>query len=582
MLVGLLAAEPHTPSVGPDAPVEVSHITSLPPAPPSQAHAHGPEPLPLVSVTAEALPPEHRFVVGALVASVPLAEPHTPLPEAGFAAHCSTVPPFNPSQAQLHGPEPLTTDAVPALHRLPPEGATLVVAPFAAPHAPLTGAGVSCAEHDAVLPPFVPAQLQLHGPEPLTPDAAPTMHRALPEGAVLTVVPPAEPHTPLAGGEDRSEAWHGAVAPPFDPAQLQLHGPEPLTEDAVPALHRLLPGAAVSSAPFEEPQAPLTATGSGFAEQGAVVPPFDPAQLHVHGPLPLSCDTVPALHRLVAGIAFAVVPLALPHTPLTAGKETSEAWHGAELPPFDPAQLQLHGPEPLTEDAVPASHRLLPGAALSCAPFEGPQTPFTAMISGAVQEIELPPFDPMQLQLHAVPLVTGNEELPNAHRLPEGIWAELTPPALPQAPLTGVTVATVVPPLLDVVEPLPLDVVEPPPELVDPLPAVLPEPLVELPLLDVIEPPPDAVEPPLLDVVEPPPLDVVEPPLLDVVEPPPELVEPLPVVLPEPPPLDVVEPLLDVVEPPPDVVEPRGLTVSCARPLATTWPLRFFTSATIW
>jgi hypothetical protein len=155
--------------------------------------------------------------------------------------------------------------------------------------------------------------------------------------------------------------------------------------------------------------------------------------------LPLSCETVPAEHSSLAGIAFAVVPLAAPHTPLTGGKDRSEAWHDAELPPLDPAQLQLHGPEPLTDDAVPAMHRLLEGAALTCVPFDAPQAPFTAIISGAVQEIDVPPFIPMQLQLHAVPLVTGYEAVPAAHRLLEGAWAALTPPALPHCPLTGVS-----------------------------------------------------------------------------------------------------------------------------------------------
>jgi hypothetical protein len=322
------------------------------------------------------------------------------------------------------------------------------------------------------------------------------------------------------------------VAPPFDPAQLQLHGPLPETEDAVPALHRLAAGAAVRSAPFEEPHAPLTAGGSAFAEHCAVVPPFDPAQLHVHGPLPLRCETVPALHRLVAGIAFAVVPLALPHAPLTGGDEgVSEAWHDAGVPPFVPAQLHDHGPLPETDDAAPALHRLPEGAVLNCAPSDAPQAPFAATGFGAVQEAELPPCDPAQLQLHAVPLVAGNEEVPAAHRLPEGAPTEVTPPALPHCPFTGVTVATVEPPLdvveplLELVEPLPLDVDEPP--LLDAVEPLLE--LVEPPPLDVIEPPPELVEPPLLDVVEPLPADVVEPP--------PELVEPLPVVPPEPPPV---------------------------------------------
>ena len=101
------------------------------------------------------------------------------------AEHCAVAPPFDPAQLQLHGPVPVTADAVPALHRLPPDGAVFVVAPFAAPHTPLTGAGVSFAEHCAAVPPFDPAQVQSHGPLPLTLDAVPVLHRLV-VGAALT------------------------------------------------------------------------------------------------------------------------------------------------------------------------------------------------------------------------------------------------------------------------------------------------------------------------------------------------------------------------------------------------------------
>ncbi len=47
------------------------------------------------------------------------------------------------------------------------------------------------------------------------------------------------------------------MLPPFDPAQVHVHGPEPATEEADPALHRLLEGAEPKLWPLEEPQAPL-------------------------------------------------------------------------------------------------------------------------------------------------------------------------------------------------------------------------------------------------------------------------------------------------------------------------------------
>ena len=54
------------------------------------------------------------------------------------------------------------------------------------------------------------------------------------------------------------------------------------------------------------------------AEQVAAVPPLEPPQLHVHGPEPATDDAVPAEQRLVEGLDDAVVPFADPHTPLTA------------------------------------------------------------------------------------------------------------------------------------------------------------------------------------------------------------------------------------------------------------------------
>ncbi len=60
------------------------------------------------------------------------------------------------------------------------------------------------------------------------------------------------------------------------------------------------------------------------------------------------------------------------------------AEQAAEVPPLLPAQPQLQGPEPDTEEAVPAAQRLVVGAAESLVPFELPQDPFTATgVTGA-------------------------------------------------------------------------------------------------------------------------------------------------------------------------------------------------------
>ena len=56
----------------------------------------------------------------------------------------------------------------------------------------------------------------------------------------------------------RMEAEQVAFVPPFNPVQPQVHGPVPLTAVAVPTLQRFVVGAAVNVCPFDAPQAPLT------------------------------------------------------------------------------------------------------------------------------------------------------------------------------------------------------------------------------------------------------------------------------------------------------------------------------------
>jgi hypothetical protein len=62
-------------------------------------------------------------------------------------------------------------------------------------------------------------------------------------------------------------AEHRAVVPPWLPAQLHLHDPWPLTAEAVPVPKRPVFGTLVMAAPFAEPQARSRegrAGGSGF------------------------------------------------------------------------------------------------------------------------------------------------------------------------------------------------------------------------------------------------------------------------------------------------------------------------------
>jgi hypothetical protein len=60
-----------------------------------------------------------------------------------------------------------------------------------------------------------------------------------------------------------------------------------------------------------------------FALHEAVVPPPDPAQLHVHGPLPLTADGVPAVQSPELGAVATLVPFAEPQVPLTAAGVTT-------------------------------------------------------------------------------------------------------------------------------------------------------------------------------------------------------------------------------------------------------------------
>ena len=155
------------------------------------------------------------------------------------------------------------------------------------------------------------------------------------------------------------------MAPPLAPAQLHDHGPLPVTANATPVEHRLVAGAPLRLAPFDAPQMPLT--GSGMLHE-AVVPPFPPAQFQVVVvPLSVALDEFPAAQLLTV----------TPHAPFTAAG-LSAAMQLAFAPPLPPPQLHVQGPLPLTDDAVPAAQRLAAGALGKAAPLDDPHAPFTA------------------------------------------------------------------------------------------------------------------------------------------------------------------------------------------------------------
>ncbi|TAN37647.1 MAG: hypothetical protein EPN25_15115 [Nitrospirae bacterium] len=110
------------------------------------------------------------------------------------------------------------------------------------------------------------------------------------------------------------------MAPLFSPGQVQVHGPVPLIAlGVVPASpHETLVGAAVNVCPLGEPQTPGIGV-VGLAEQFAVVPPFKPGQVQVHGPVPLiALGVVPANpHETLEGADAKVCPFGEPHCPGT-------------------------------------------------------------------------------------------------------------------------------------------------------------------------------------------------------------------------------------------------------------------------
>src|SRR5208282_3681177 len=122
-------------------------------------------------------------------------------------------------------------------------------APLLPPHAPLVCA---LAVQLAFVPLFVPLQLHAHGPLPLTAVAVPKLHRFV-VGAAARFAPLLPPHAPLVCGV----AVQLAFVPLFVPLQLHVHGPLPLTAVAVPKLHRFVVGAAARFAPLLPPHAPL-------------------------------------------------------------------------------------------------------------------------------------------------------------------------------------------------------------------------------------------------------------------------------------------------------------------------------------
>jgi hypothetical protein len=206
-------------------------------------------------------------------------------------------------------------------------------------------------------------QLQFQGPVPVTAEGVPALQRFA-EGVEKEPCPFAVPQAPLTS----RPAKQFAVDPPFNPAQIQFHGPVPVMAEGVPALQRFTEGADKEPCPSAGPQAPLT---SRLAEQFAVDPPFNPAQIQFHGPVPVMAEGVPALQRFAEGATKDACPFAEPQAPLTS----RFAEQPSVAPPFDPAQVQFQGPVPVTPEGVPALQRFAEGVVKEPCPFAESQAP---------------------------------------------------------------------------------------------------------------------------------------------------------------------------------------------------------------
>jgi hypothetical protein len=68
-----------------------------------------------------------------------------------------------------------------------------------------------------------------------------------------------------------------------------------------------------------------------------------------------------------------------------AADEVSGAEHAAVAPQPEPLQVHVHGPLPLTAEAVPVSQRLDVGALLTATPLGLPQAPFTGEAARGVE-----------------------------------------------------------------------------------------------------------------------------------------------------------------------------------------------------
>jgi hypothetical protein len=104
-------------------------------------------------------------------------------------------------------------------------------------------------------------------------------------------------------------------------------------------MQRFVVGIEVDAVKDAEPQTPSIVG----AEQYAVAPPLTPVHVHVQGLLPRTGVAVPKAQRLLVGATVVLDPLATSHSPFMG---RAGAVHEAFIPPLEPSQFQVHGPVP--------------------------------------------------------------------------------------------------------------------------------------------------------------------------------------------------------------------------------------------
>jgi len=143
------------------------------------------------------------------------------------------------------------------------------------------------------------------------------------------------------------------------------------------------------------------------AEQFAALPPLIPLQVHSHLEVKLTIEADPYEQSEVLGVLVDATPLANPQVPFT-GIVILFVAQEAVVPPLEPVQVQLHGPDPETADAVPAKHKFVVGIEKAFVALADPQAPLIAgLLLVAVQVAFVPPLEPWQVQVTEAP-AAGN------------------------------------------------------------------------------------------------------------------------------------------------------------------------------